>query len=398
MRFTKYFLALLFGLTMTCSTISVAAPTASSSNWSYVGSPGFLSNKGVGADRFNSYGMAVATDGTPYVAGLFTLDEYGKNIQLVTMKFNSQSNQWQSLGNIQTYSIKNVALAISPTGVPYLAHMGPAKQIVVLKYDSQSQKWVPLGNVASAPVTYDFGLKFAFDQTGIPYLAYVDRNNGTIKVMKYTSTGWISLQNIISQPGDLIGNPEIAITQSNQVYVAFMSVNVQNYTLRVVTLTDKGWEPVAPNSLPVMPTQGGVVSTTFTTISLTLDNNGIPYVAYNDPSWARVSVINLLNGNWSQVGQERFTPYWTDTMSMVIDHNNTPYLSFTVINTQNITEGVMKFDGKVWVNYLPLPPIASTDNILQQSLHVTPSNKLYTGFIRCINHAYDQCSMSVMDS
>lgn len=380
MPFIKYLSILIFALAY--SNVSIATSIAPNSNWSYVGKPDFLNSQRVE--------MTVAVDGTPYVVS-------NNNGQLLIMKYNASPKQWQSLGNIQTFSIQNVALAISPTNIPYIAHMGANKQIVVLKYDAQSQQWVSLGNVASAPNVFDMGLKLAFDSQGTPYVAYGD--NAKITIMTLTSEGWKKVQDSISESGDFLGNPQIAISSSNQIYVAFMSLNKQNYNLRVLTLTDSGWKPVAPESLPVIPNSSGIVDKDFTSINLALDNKGVPYVAYNNAWYARDSVINLLNGTWSLVGQERFSPYYTDeSTSLVIDQNNTLYFSYRILDTHS-TAGVMKFDGKAWVNYLPLPPLAPTDNVWEPSLALSPiDNKLYTGFLRCINNAYAQCFMNVMNS
>lgn len=379
------------------STLSLAMPQEadkiSSSRWNYVGKPDFIGNKSLGYLGLKTYSMAVTSNGIPYLAILFETNR--RNFQILATQYNPVTHQWDSLKNFSTYSMNNINIAVDPAGVPYIAHIGNGKQIVVMKYDMQQQQWVSLGSVASTSGVFDLGLKIIFDQAGVPYLIY-GTNSKKIFVMKYTGKAWLPIQKYISPQGEIIGNPKMVITQTGKIYIAFISTNGQYQSIKVATLTDKGWQLVAKEGLPSFASYSGSLNDQ--PISLALDNNGNPYLAYIDFSFLQAASLIKFSGKaWKPVGKYNFTPAFVKEINLVLDSHNTPYLAFTYLNDTFLTRGLMKFDGKDWINDASLQPLSPTDNLMRLFFKMTPDNKLYLGYGRCVNKARDDCSMNVLN-
>lgn len=385
MHISKRLLALLTGLFISTQAFS-ATP------WHFVGAPDFTGNKSVGASSLTTYSMAVATDGTPYLTVLYQFGQEA-NFKLATLKYSATTHQWQTFATLDTDSIGNIAMAVNPDGVPFIAHIGAGKQIEVKKYDSQSQQWVSLGNVAGAPPLFDIGLKIAFDPKGAPYVAY-QRDNRSIVVMHLTGTGWRQVHQTLSASGETVGKPEMAINKAGKIYIAFMSLTKQQEHLHVMTLANATWQPVAADSLPVLH---GWLSET-DPVSLALDPNGNPTLAYVDSTYLRAaSVIRLSDAGWVPVGKPNFTPSETVAINLAIDQQSTPYIAYTYIGATHILPGLMKFDGTAWIQNDALLP-TFTDNFLLPVLKASATNQVYLADARCTDDTYNTCWMNVLNN
>jgi hypothetical protein len=96
-----------------------------------------------------------------------------------------------------------------------------------------------------------------------------------------------------------------------------------------------------------------------TSISLYVyDNNGtaVPYVAYSD--WSQphynVTVEKYTGANWVDVGNAGFSKGAANCTSLAVDNNGTPYVAYDdEANSEDNGNGpatVMKLDGSTWVN------------------------------------------------
>lgn len=83
--------------------------------------------------------------------------------------------------------------------------------------------------------------------------------------------------------------------------------------------------------------------------SLSVDNNGIPYVAYRDgANGNKVTVMKYDGAKWMAVGNAGFSADSTKYTSLVVDNNGTPYVAYKDwANGRKAT--VMKYNGSNWV-------------------------------------------------
>src|SRR4051812_17844143 len=118
---------------------------------------------------------------------------------------------------------------------------------------------------------------FVFLKAEHPMLFFADwENNYGPTVMKFEENNWqlIGKKGIISEAASY---ESIAISNDGILYIAFRDVG-KNYGASVMKFNGSDWEFVGERGF-TDPTQqvGGPIN-----LSLTLDNNGVPYIAYQD--------------------------------------------------------------------------------------------------------------------
>jgi hypothetical protein len=83
---------------------------------------------------------------------------------------------------------------------------------------------------------------------------------------------------------------------------------------------------------------------------IAFDGNDIPYVAYRDGNNGHKATVKKLNGtNWETVGVAGISVGVASRLELVIDGNNTPYVLFLDDGNSNMTT-VKKFDGSNWTD------------------------------------------------
>lgn len=106
-------------------------------------------------------------------------------------------------------------------------------------------------------------------------------------------------------------------------------------------------------------------------ISIAIDRTGVPYVAFADYTYyvdmaAKVTVMKYNGTTWETVGNAGFSAGRADYISIAIDGNNVPYVTYTdVADSDKAT--VMKFDNGNWERVGASPanaftPIIKTDH------------------------------------
>lgn len=295
------------------------------SNWVVVGNPNF--------SPLGAYNTSLQLDanGTPYVA-MYLLGQGA----IVVMKYNGTS--WETVGNTTISAGEldaTLGFVLDTQGVPYVSFQdaNSADKTTVMKYNGSS--WVTVGSPGfSADVAFYQSL--AFDAMGTLYIAYADAlHDNKATVMKYNGSNWV----LVGNPGfsaKFSYNIKIAANQSQGgIYVAYSDNTPQ---VAVMKYNGMSWVNVG-----VVCNPGGYVSD----LSLVLDANGLPYIAYQDWDNAGETTVKRYNGSsWETVGNAGFAS--GIFLSLAFDAQGTPYIAFRDGDAE-MRATVMKLHENNWV-------------------------------------------------
>lgn len=274
-------------------------------SWVDVGSPGFTATAG--------YELNLAFNpqtNEPYIA--YQADVTGFP---VVMKYSSGS--WSTVGSLSSYgSIGYISLAFNPqTHEPYVAFNTSASGLVISKYNGSN--WSNVGNTSSYSLSSINPQGLAFNPiNNQPYVTFANFNDSAGNVITFDGTSWTSVGNLGSNEVDYLS---ITFNSSGIPYTAYRD-NTDDY-VTVKKLNASSWENVGGLNLLT----AGVYN-----ISLALDSNGVPYVAYLNPNDNNSLVVKKFNGiSWIDVGNSNFSPI--DIGSSVLSISpltNYPYVLF----------------------------------------------------------------------
>jgi hypothetical protein len=285
--------------------------------WKPVGIKGFT-NEQVGYTS-----IALSKNGTPYIA--YRNNDGGGNGKLTVMKYDSTQNNWIYVGS-PSFSdgwVVFVSIALDSNDIPYVAYsdqsdINNSNKVTVMKYIGEgSTGWVPVGQkrFSNAEANYT---SLVLDSNGTPYVGYSEcEDNCQATVMKHTglgTTGW-----------EPVGIPKFSVGQANYLslaldrnqspYVAYVGDSLQ---ATVMKFDNTNWIPVgSPNfSDEAMLT------------TLSINDNNVPYVAYQDLAAGGITVKKFNNPDWENVGNTIPFDNQTGSISLSISPDRIPYLAY----------------------------------------------------------------------
>lgn len=330
----------------TClSLLLVASVNANAQIWYPLGADDSLGQSGMaGAQTYNN-NIAIDTDGTPY---MFYSDAHYHDSGSVK-KWNGA--QWVAAGNLGSTPLGATESAFAVLGgntytFSIINTQSPGIYGALMKYNGSSLSM--LGSLNSIPTGNTFDMEI--DGTGTPYVT-TDSNTmvQSRSVMKWDGSNWgfVGTQNII---GPYVRALEMAVTNSGNVYVAFVNIND---SASVYMYNGSNWASVGSADFALTGSWGSGTQH----ISIALDNNDNPYVAFPDATNNSTTDVWKFNGsNWVQVGSavpmdlagNHFTANLHHTI--VIDKSsNTPYV---LCQNSNTASGggafVYKYNGTNW--------------------------------------------------
>ena len=294
-----------------------------SSAWNYVGTAGISTN--------TSSNTCLAVDrssNTPYVFFTEVSASSPYTSYSSVMKYNGS---WayvgpsQFTGKATTYN----SIAVSSTGVPYVAYEDNGYKGSVMKYNSGTGTWSFVGSEGFTPngCTYT---AIALDVSSNPYMAFTDANvSGKASVYKYSGGAWAAVGSEGVSTTSATYN-SLAIDNSGNVYLAYVDGSASKVVVR--KYNSSSWSTLG-SSL-----SSGSASYT----SLALDTAGNPYVAYVDGATNKVSVAKYSGGSWTSLGTGISSGSATNT-TIAVDFNGNPYVSF--IDVSSSKSVVMKYSG-----------------------------------------------------
>jgi CARDB/Putative Ig domain len=239
--------------------------------------------------------------------------------------------------------------------------------------------WVTVGTSGVYPGVAG-GNSLAFDQFGTPYLAFRDNSslgNQEVNVRKYDGTTWVPLGKGVVSVGSAY-YPSLAFAPTGTPYVAYEESTTPYYGITVMKYDGTSWVQVGNRAF----------ATNGSSASLVISSDGTPYVAFRDNRgyYPDITVMKYNGTDWVTVGTERFFgnnanlyhSYYNGKISLVLNSNNIPYVAFDYTNGNTDGAVVMKYDGTGWVT-VGSGNIA-IGGVYGLSLAFGPDGLLYAGF------------------
>jgi len=260
---------------------------------------------------------------------------------------------WTDVGSLTETSNNSVSIALDSSGNPYIAY-SPSGYVIVKKFDGSA--WTGAGNVNG--FTY-YSVSIALDSTDKPYIAYADSNNSNKLIVKKDSLGlgvWTQVDpNLDVTPYQ--GKISIVIDSNNIPYIAY--VNDNGYNVNIKKLEGGFWTDVDSS-----------FSDTSYAVSLALDSS-IPYIAYKANLLSNTASVKKLEGGlWTEIGL--FTNVYSSNISIALNSGN-PYIIYTDASFR-----IKKFDGNLWSD---LGYFTVTSGVNSQSIAFDSSGTPYIAYV-----------------
>ncbi|MCU0442732.1 MAG: T9SS type A sorting domain-containing protein [Bacteroidia bacterium] len=249
--------------------------------------------------------------------------------------FKADSLVWQQVGSSFGGEYSAVQRLVFDGNTPYVAFRDADDDGRISVYTLTSGAWVQVGsNFGDGNETgWIDGLTLSLRiNEGIPYVAFSDYEDYQISLYKFDGTDWV-------QVGDKFGDESQYQSLSfngNTPYVAFEDQS-NNRKSVVYYYNGADWEQLGDAF--------GEYSCQYQSLEI---HNGVPYVAFVDGDDDQTYVYKYNGTIWEQVGSS-FGGEDARYHSLVFD-NNTPYVAIAEDDSYN---SVYQFNGTNWVKVGP---------------------------------------------
>jgi hypothetical protein len=244
--------------------------------------------------------------------------------------------QWMPVGtHISLGETSRFDFSIGKDDDLYISYMDKQNQshITVMKFNGSS--WDSLPSIQ----TSCWALSMAVDGNKIPYIAA--ETGANTEIWKYFNGQWNQVGTPLVAQG--LSHASLVIGKNDTVYMAARDDSAPPYRrLSVWKFDGTAWQSVGSRGL-----SADVVD--ITSVSFTIDQSGIPYVAYRDQAANGRLTVKKFDGNsWVSVGSDGFSGAYLMRTSLVTDKVGVPYVAYNDGNN-NFKATVKKFDGNAWV-------------------------------------------------
>jgi hypothetical protein len=233
--------------------------------------------------------FALDNNGVPYVGFL----DYNSGLATV-MRYTGTT--WELVGQAGFSNGSSVywEIKFDHNNIPYLSTRG-LSGAEIWRFNGSS--WVLIGSLGDVT---EFSVPMAISDTNIVYTAIVrDNPNNPVIVQKYDTAGWSNVgDTVFAQiPTGFRANVSLAVDKSGLPYVVGIDEN-NGYKCSVKKFNGTTWEYVGT---PGFSNGTAGVSTAYQT-QITIDNAGIPYVAFSNSTQAEIWRFN--NSSWEQINSQ----------------------------------------------------------------------------------------------
>jgi len=330
--------------------------------------------------------MAIAPDGTPYVAFGY-LTSGGVAHKATVKRFNSQTKAWEPVGAAEftVDAANSISLAFAPNGVLYLAssNKNNANGTTVMSFNSANNTWETVGAARFTAGNTGFN-SLAFAPNGTPYVASVVFTNGGqasgyVKVKRLNGSTW---EDVGTLPADYATYSSLAFTPNGDLYLAYVKTAHSGADWGTATVkflanpADPGATWTNINNDPSSSYIDGVSG-----LSLAIAPNGTPYVAFIMQADKYYPIVmRYLNGAWTKVwnGSANITAGGAAGMgNLVIAPDGTPYLATADTNTDRAQTPLLGFNGTDWIPFGSNSTIFSYGQTAQPTVAIAPNGIPY---------------------
>jgi len=355
------------------ATLLLSGIMAYAQQWAAIGSVAFSPS------NINLSSVAIGKNDTPYIAYL----DYAHNDAVSVMKYNGSS--WVFVGSpgfshtiVPTGVDKSLILKIDNTGKPYVFFEDSlTPPFSLMSFDGNAWSLVDSAGIVNAALNVQSDvLDLAIDGNGNPYISFVD-NNQSYKgsVMEYTGGAWtfVGPQKFTPGSADFMS---LAIDHNNTPWLAFSDGSV-NGRVSVQKFNGGNWLLQGQEGF-----SGGQYGVEYP-VSLTFDNNNIPYIAYDDDNNSDAAYVKQFNGSdWVAVGDTDFSVMAAYYLTLSITSGNVPVVSYSDFNN-NKKATVKYFNGAIWAD-LGTPDFSSGEADWV-SLAINSRGVPFVGFVDDVN-------------
>jgi uncharacterized repeat protein (TIGR01451 family) len=247
---------------------------------------------------------------------------------------------WQPVGSEDFVTVRtdgwllahHVLVAPDDAGIPYMLYRLPdtSKKAVMQRYINGAWEMVgPATGFSSGSVEF---FDLALDSGNVPYVAYqLQGTSYKATVMRYNA-GANAWENVGNAGFSAAYTQYISLAlDSNDVpYVAYLDYgNSYKATVMRYNAGTNTWETVGNAGF-----SAGMANFT----SLALDSNDVPYVAYKDGGTSNKATVMRYNtgtNTWEPVGSAGFSAGQADFTSLALDSNDVPYVAYKDGGTSN---------------------------------------------------------------
>src|SRR5690554_2994925 len=347
--------------------------------WKMLGVPGFSAGK----TSYNTH-MAISSTGIPFVA---YVDKTDDNSVVVNRYV---GNQWEKMGYIvgkTSAGNESFSIALDTNDVPYVVYTTTTSNLRVSKFNGTSWTSMPsIGYNSNTPGDYcDIVINPKTNQPLISYRSLNSAYNNSYEKIEFRMFDHVN--QYWTQGGSLTGDlalvkskqSSIAVDTSGNPYVAFTNQSNGTVVVRKLTVSNKPWATwsnVGPSYT--------INTNSSMTLDLAISPDNVPYIVYEDVTAGNQIVVQRFNGaNWEIVGTAGFSAGKAYNTAITFDAGGTPYVSFgDEANGDKIT--VMKFDGVDWLTVgsagFSGEKVVSLGRTSTTSIGVAPNGNIYAAY------------------
>jgi len=168
-----------------------------------------------------------------------------------------------------------------------------------------------------------YGLSMEIDDLGHPHISYSDRNTYKLKYASFNGRDWVV--NTPNLSGHAFSGTSISLDSQGHPHIAYVSHDPDE--IWYAYNNGNNWDEALVDF-----GQSNVV------VSLDLDNNDVPYVAYKMPDGLKYG--RYYGGRWSNETVDA-TPGAGSSNSLFIDRNNQPHISYQNWDSKNLIHAII---------------------------------------------------------
>lgn len=174
----------------------------------------------------------------------------------------------------------------------------------------QTQNWT----IVTVDSTADVGRynALAVDSLGRPHISYYDQNSKDLKYARWTGNSW-QIQ-VVDNIGDVGASNSIALDAADNPHISY--VDNTNYALKYARWNGSDWQ------IQTVVIVGGLGN--FPT-SVAVDQDGNAHIAYSDYNYLRLKYAHWTGSIWEIQTVENAQSY---DVSLTLDNNDRPRIAY----------------------------------------------------------------------